>query len=57
MLTWKEKLNYDVWYVENQSLFLDIKIFFLTFIKVFLKHGVSPGDGNATMEKFTGTTE
>ena len=53
-LSWEEKFDYDLWYVENQSFFLDIKILFLTIIKVINRDGIS-ADGEATMYKFTGT--
>lgn len=53
-LSWEEKFNYDIWYVENQSFFLDIKILLLTIIKVIKRDGIS-ADGEATMYKFTGT--
>lgn len=52
-LTWNEKFELDVWYVENWSLGLDIKIFFLTFYKVFKRDGISQ-DGQVTMEYFNG---
>lgn len=52
-LSWNEKFNLDVWYVDNWSLFLDIKIFFLTIYKVFKREGISQ-DGNVTMERFNG---
>ena len=52
-LTWNEKFELDVWYVENWSLGLDIKIFFMTFYKVFKREGISQ-DGQATMEFFNG---
>lgn len=52
-LTWTEKFELDVWYVENWSLGLDIKIFFMTFYKVFKREGISQ-DGQATMEPFNG---
>jgi lipopolysaccharide/colanic/teichoic acid biosynthesis glycosyltransferase len=55
-LSWEEKFNLDVWYVENQSLWLDIKILFLTVKKVFVKEGIS-ADGEVTMSKFTGNQE
>lgn len=54
-LTWEEKFELDVWYVENRSLRLDCKIFFLTFAKVLRAHGVS-GDGVVTAREFTGTS-
>ncbi|HFT8292649.1 TPA: sugar transferase [Clostridium perfringens] len=53
-LTWNEKFELDVYYVENWSLKLDLKIFFLTFYKVFKREGISQ-DGQATMEYFNGS--
>lgn len=53
LLTWNEKFELDVWYVENWSLYLDIKIFFMTFYKVFKREGISQ-EGQATMEFFNG---
>lgn len=52
-LSWNEKFNLDVWYVDNWSIGLDIKIFFLTIYKVFKREGISQ-DGNVTMERFNG---
>lgn len=52
-LSWDEKFELDVWYVENRSLWLDIKILFLTVLKVVKRDGISHG-GEATMPKFTG---
>lgn len=52
-LSWDEKFKLDVWYVDNRSLWLDIKILFLTVKKVLVRDGVS-ADGEATMSKFTG---
>lgn len=52
-ITWKEKFEYDVWYVENQSLWLDIKILVLTFSKVIKRSGVT-SQSSVSMEKFTG---
>ncbi|UBK75585.1 sugar transferase [Clostridium perfringens] len=52
-LKWSEKFELDVYYVENWSLKLDLKIFFLTFYKVFKREGISQ-DGQATMEYFNG---
>jgi lipopolysaccharide/colanic/teichoic acid biosynthesis glycosyltransferase len=52
-ITWQEKFNYDVWYVENLSLALDARIFVLTFLKVFKREGIS-ADGVSTMPPFTG---
>lgn len=53
-ISWEEKFKYDVWYVENQSLFLDIKILLLTVKKVFARDGIS-ADGEATMSHFEGS--
>ncbi|MBM6818146.1 sugar transferase [Clostridium saudiense] len=53
-LSWCEKFELDVWYVENWSLYLDVKIFFLTFYKVFKREGISQ-EGQATMEYFDGS--
>lgn len=52
-LSWSEKFKLDVWYVENWSMMLDIKILFQTVYKVFKREGISQ-EGNATMEKFNG---
>lgn len=52
-LSWPEKFELDVWYVENLSLWLDIKILALTIKKVVKKEGIS-ASGEATMSKFTG---
>ncbi|WP_283693707.1 sugar transferase [Clostridium perfringens] len=53
-LTWNEKFELDVYYVENWSLTLDLKIFFLTFYKVVKRDGINQ-DGQATMEYFNGS--
>lgn len=53
-LSWEEKFKLDVWYVDNQSLWLDLKIIFLTVKKVLTRDGIS-AQGEATMTKFTGT--
>jgi lipopolysaccharide/colanic/teichoic acid biosynthesis glycosyltransferase len=53
-ISWEEKFKLDVWYVDNQSFWLDVKILFLTIIRVFQRSGIS-ADGEATMPKFTGT--
>lgn len=53
-LSWDEKFKLDVWYVDNHSLWLDLKIIFLTVKKVLVRDGIS-ADGEATMSKFEGT--
>ena len=53
-ISWEEKFKLDVWYVENQSFWLDLKILFLTVKKVFVREGISQ-EGQVTMEKFTGS--
>lgn len=52
-LTWNEKFELDIWYVENWSLKIDIKIFFMTFYKVFKREGINP-KGQASTEYFNG---
>lgn len=53
-LTWEEKFDLDIWYVDHRSFFLDMKILWLTVIKVFKKEGIT-AEGSATMPKFTGS--
>jgi lipopolysaccharide/colanic/teichoic acid biosynthesis glycosyltransferase len=53
-LSWEEKFKLDVWYVDNQSLWLDLKIIFLTIKKVLIRDGIS-AEGEVTMTKFTGS--
>ncbi len=53
-ISWEQKFKYDVWYVDNQSFWLDIKILWLTFLKVVKRSDIS-SDSNATMEKFQGS--
>ena len=52
-ITWEEKFDYDVWYVDNLSFFLDVKILALTVLKVFKRSGTS-AEGHATMPEFFG---
>lgn len=52
-ISWQQKFTYDVWYVNHQSFWLDIKILFLTIVKVFKAEGIS-GGGSITMDKFKG---
>jgi lipopolysaccharide/colanic/teichoic acid biosynthesis glycosyltransferase len=53
-ISWEQKFEYDVWYVDNQSLWLDIKIILLTAMKVVRRADIN-SDGEATMTKFTGS--
>ncbi len=53
-LSWQDKFKLDIWYVEHQSLWLDMKILLKTVKKVIIKDGIS-AEGEATMTKFTGT--
>lgn len=53
-ISWEEKFKLDVWYVDHQSFWLDLKILFLTVIQVLKSEGISH-EGHVTMEKFTGT--
>lgn len=52
-LDWEDKFRLDVWYVDNWSFWLDIKILFLTFWKVIKREGISQS-GHATAEEFMG---
>lgn len=54
-ISWDQKFEYDVWYVENMSFALDVKIAWRTVFKVFKSEGISSST-SATMEKFTGNT-
>jgi sugar transferase EpsL len=53
-LDWEERFRLDVWYVEHQSLWLDLRILGLTLLRVLRAHGINE-PGAATMSKFTGT--
>lgn len=53
-LSWEEKFELDVWYVDHQSFMLDMYILYLTVIKVFKSEGINQ-EGSVTVEKFTGT--
>lgn len=55
-ISWEEKFKLDTWYVDHQSLWLDIKILFLTVKKVLVRDGIS-AEGEATMGKFTGSAK
>ncbi|MFD1731408.1 sugar transferase [Deinococcus malanensis] len=52
-LSWKEKFEHDVWYVDHVSLLLDVRIILMSLYKVFRREGISAA-GEATMPKFTG---
>ncbi len=53
-LSWDEKFKLDVWYIDHQSFWLDLKILLLTVKKVFVREGIS-GAGEVTMSKFAGS--
>lgn len=55
-LSWEEKFELDVWYVDNQSVGLDLKILWLTVKKVLVRDGIS-ADNHATMPIFTGSED
>jgi undecaprenyl phosphate N,N'-diacetylbacillosamine 1-phosphate transferase len=52
-VSWPQKFAYDVWYVDNQSFLLDLRILFLTILKVFKAEGIN-STTSVTMEKFNG---
>ena len=52
-ISWKDRLEFDVFYVESFSFMMDLKIFYMTVIKVLKREGIS-GDNTATMKPFTG---
>jgi sugar transferase EpsL len=54
-ISWEEKFRLDVWYVDNRSVWLDLKILWMTLWQVFARTGIS-AKGHATMPAFTGTT-
>jgi sugar transferase EpsL len=53
-ISWEEKFKYDVWYVDNRSFWLDLKILWLTVAKVLRAEGIS-GEGSTTMSEFMGS--
>jgi sugar transferase EpsL len=53
-ITWEEKFKLDVWYVDHWSLWLDVKVIFLTVWKILKREGISH-PGQATMEEFMGS--
>ena len=55
-ISWEQKFEYDVWYIENVSFILDIKILWMTVLRVFKSDGIN-ADGHVTMERFKGSAE
>jgi lipopolysaccharide/colanic/teichoic acid biosynthesis glycosyltransferase len=55
-LSWREKFELDVWYVNNHTFFLDLKILLMTIKKVLFREGIAE-KGQVTMSKFTGNTK
>ena len=55
-LSWREKFELDVWYVDNHTFFLDLKILLMTIKKVLFREGIAE-KGQVTMSKFTGNTK
>jgi len=55
-ISWEEKFKYDIWYVENQSYWLDMKIIWMTIKKVIAREGIN-SPGHATTENFKGNDE
>ena len=55
-ISWEQKFEYDVEYVENCSFLLDMKIIFMTIKKIFIREGISQ-EGNVTMKEFRGSKE
>jgi undecaprenyl phosphate N,N'-diacetylbacillosamine 1-phosphate transferase len=53
-ISWEQKFGYDIWYVQHCSFMIDMKIIFLTIVKVFRSEGIR-GENSATMEKFRGS--
>ncbi|MDP3086722.1 MAG: sugar transferase [Methylotenera sp.] len=53
-ISWEDKFKFDVWYIDNQSFWLDVKIIILTIKKVLYRDGIS-AKGEATMTRFTGS--
>jgi lipopolysaccharide/colanic/teichoic acid biosynthesis glycosyltransferase len=54
-ISWEQKFEYDVWYVDHLSALIDLKILLLTIKSVIKKDGIYKGDGIASMEAFNGT--
>ena len=56
VLSWRERFELDVWYVDNHTFFLDLKILLITIKKVLFREGIAEKD-QVTMSKFTGNTK
>jgi lipopolysaccharide/colanic/teichoic acid biosynthesis glycosyltransferase len=54
-ISWEQKFEYDIWYVDHQSFWLDLKILFLTAFRVVSRHGISAAN-DATMPEFMGSS-
>ncbi|MCI5221758.1 MAG: sugar transferase [Candidatus Electrothrix sp. AR4] len=54
-LSWEDRFNLDIWYVENQSLYLDVKILWMTLVTVLRREGISE-EGEVTMSEFMGNS-
>ena len=52
-ITWDQKFAFDVWYVDNRSLWLDVKVVFMTFAKIFKRSGINSSI-EETMPEFMG---
>ena len=55
-ISWKKKFDFDIWYVDHHTFWIDLKIIVLTLKKVFLREGITES-GQVTMSKFTGNTK
>ena len=55
-ISWDDKFKLDIWYVDHQSLWLDVKILWMTLKKVIVREGIS-AEGEATISKFTGNNK
>ena len=53
-ISWEERFKLDIWYVDHQSFWLDLRILFSTVFRVLRRQGISQ-DGEATMQRFTGS--
>ena len=55
-ISWKKNFDFDIWYVDHHTFWIDLKIIALTLKKVFLREGITES-GQVTMSKFTGNTK